>query len=159
MRRLPLLACLLLLAALVVVPTAGARVAPERAAPAWAASWKPVNAEVLAVGTVIQNAIKKAETKTDAQLARQFDAVAARTGAAADRVGDYTRLPRGPLRAQKTKLVNALLAAQVDLKKVANAARAHDGTAAGKAVTHLIQVVSPKVRDSRRAIAAAAGIS
>jgi hypothetical protein len=157
MRRLPLLACLLL-AALIVVPTAGARVAPDRAGPAWAASWKPVNADVLAVGTVIQSAIKKAEGKTDAQLARQFDAVAAQTGRVADRVSDYTRLPRS-LRAQKAKLVDALLAAQLDLKKVANAARGHNGTAAGAAVKHLIQVVSPKVRDARRAIAAAAGIS
>jgi hypothetical protein len=101
------------------------------------AAYRPVRAQIVALGNAIGAAISAAGSETDVQLADAFAALAQRGQRAVGRL-DALRVP-SDLGAERDALRNALERGTGDLGDIATATRRHDAGAARAAVNELIR--------------------
>jgi hypothetical protein len=125
---------------------------------ATAARFAPINTDIVRTGQRIHTALAGAGKKSDAQLARDFGALATATGSLARRVAAFGNLPH-ELTGLKRGLVGALGLAQRDLVDISKAARRHDVEAARSAEIALLNTHAPRVQRTRTALARRLGTS
>lgn len=109
-----------------------------------------------ALGVDLGTAISGAASKTDAQLATQFSALASRAAQQAKTIGKLN--PPAKYKTQVGTLVVAFNATAADLTAISAAAAAHNVTAA-EAATKKLLVDAAKVKSSDDSISKALGLS
>lgn len=99
---------------------------------------KKASTEISAIGQDIGTTVSGAGEQTDAELQRQFTALADRTGKAASDV-DALDPPNDDIQKTVDELSSALTKGQKDLESIASAAEASDADAARSATQELIK--------------------
>lgn len=99
---------------------------------------KQASTEISAIGQDIGTTVSAAGEQTDAELQRQFAALADRTGKAADDV-DALDPPNDEIQKTVDDLSSALTKGQQDLENIASAAEASDADAARAATQQLVK--------------------
>ena len=116
--------------------------------------YKPLNAEILAIGSEVGATIQTAKSKSDAALATTFESLATRL----DQVKTKLTSLKAPddYKSDVAALDKALGTVSVDLHAIASSAKGHDAAGA-KAATQKLVADSPALRDARRALAQKTG--
>jgi hypothetical protein len=116
--------------------------------------YKPLNAEILAIGNVLGTTIQTAKTKSDVALATAFESQATRL----DQVKTKLAGLKAPddYKSDVAALDKALGTVSADLHTIASTAKGHDAAGA-RAATQKLVADSPALRDARRALAQKTG--
>jgi hypothetical protein len=114
---------------------------------------RSLDGQVQRLGHEVGSAINGAATKTNGELAAQFDTLSRRTRDLANRIDDTD--PPGDLKPARDRLSRALRTAARDLRAISTAAANGDGGAA-RAATMKIARDAPAVADARVALSRAA---
>jgi outer membrane murein-binding lipoprotein Lpp len=120
----------------------------------FAKGFKPVNAQIVALGSDVGQALQNASTTADQALARSFLGFVVRLEAIKGRIDKLD--PPSDLKSQVAVLSSSVSRMVVDLGGIAAAARAHDPSARRAAIAALIGD-SPAAGDARRLLARKTG--
>src|SRR2546423_2869098 len=120
----------------------------------FAKGFKPVNAQLVALGSNVGQALQNASSSSDQALARSFLGFVVRLQAIKGRIDKLD--PPSDLKSQVTVLSSSVSRLIVDLGGIAAAARTHDPRA-GRAATAALARDPPAARDARRALARKTG--
>ena len=127
----------------------------DAASPPLKASFKPLNAQIVKIGSDIATAIKEADNETDAQLAKQFQGLATRATASSIKVGKLKGATGATLTIQRN-LQLALAKGASDLASIYAAAVLHSAPKA-KAATIKLYKDSVPIKTFRLAFLKALG--
>lgn len=116
--------------------------------------FKPVNAEIMALGEDVGSAVTSASGKSDREIQRRFGSLSRRTATLRKNLSGLK--PPDDLAGDKRDLMDAMGGARDALGEIANAAGAGDPQAARRALTQLV-AASQTLRSERRKLARATG--
>ena len=117
--------------------------------------FKPVNAQILALGNEVGKGLTNASKTTDAALSREFLGFATRLQAVKGRLDKLD--PPSDLKSKRATLSTALGKLVTDLRGIGTAATTHKPAAARTFTVALLRDSRP-VADARRALARAVGL-
>jgi outer membrane murein-binding lipoprotein Lpp len=120
----------------------------------FSAEYKPVNDQLLQLGSTVSAALQKAPQTTDPMLAGEFSGFAAQLDEIKGRLDGLK--PPADLRAKVDALSTAVARLATDLRDIAHAATVHDTTRARDATKALVRD-SQAAGDARRALARKTG--
>jgi hypothetical protein len=116
--------------------------------------YKPLNAEILAIGNGVGTTIQSAKNKSDVVLATTFEALATRLDQVKTKLGGL-KAP-DDYKSDVAALDKAVGTVSADLHSIASAAKGHD-IAGARTATQKLVTDAPALRDARRALAQKTG--
>jgi outer membrane murein-binding lipoprotein Lpp len=120
----------------------------------FAKDFKPVNAQLVALGSDVGQALQNASSSSDQALAQSFQGFVVRLQGIKGRIEKLD--PPSDLKSQVTVLSSSVSRLIVDLGGIVAAARAHDPSA-GRAATAALVRDAPAAGDARRLLARKTG--
>ncbi len=111
----------------------------------------PINQQIKDLGSAVGDAVVNAKARTDSELAAQFAGLSTQTRTQADELTEL-ETPDEAIQTNQNALTSALRDAARDLRSIAAAASAGNGSAAKAATVKLGSVTSPQIKKAREAI-------